>query len=149
MKKSQQKEEKKAELVSVENELESMQSQCSVQKDTIKSLDSEFISFMTKTEEQSNILLVNHGNLLKRTSEKKQEQFSVLEKRVQDFFIFFYLCIFYPGTMTTHAESINSDLQRGLDRHLRHTQHRTRNRTSKPLKYQRTTNTTATPVVKY
>ena len=28
---------------------------------------------------------------------------------------------FYPGTMTTHAESINSDLQRGLDRHLRHT----------------------------
>ena len=65
------------------------------------------------------------------------------------FFLFFYLCIFYPGTMTTHAESINSDLQRGLDRHLRHTQHRTQNRTSKPLKYQRTTNTTATLVVKY
>ena len=54
---------------------------------------------------------------------------------------------FYPGTMTTHAESINSDLQRGLDRHLRHTQYRTQNRTSKPLKYQRTTNTTATLVV--
>ena len=30
---------------------------------------------------------------------------------------------FYLGTMTTHAESINSDLQRGLDRHLLHTQH--------------------------
>ena len=28
---------------------------------------------------------------------------------------------FYPGTMTTHAESINSDLQHGLDRRLRHT----------------------------
>ena len=55
---------------------------------------------------------------------------------------------FNPGTMTTHAESINSDLQRGLDRHLRHTQHRTQNRTSKSLKYQRTTNTTATLVVK-
>ena len=54
---------------------------------------------------------------------------------------------FYPGTMTTHTESINSDLQRGLDRHLRHTQHRTQNRTSKPLKYQRTTNTTATLIV--
>ena len=26
-----------------------------------------------------------------------------------------------PGKMTTHAESINSDLQRGLDRRLRHT----------------------------
>ena len=30
---------------------------------------------------------------------------------------------FCPGTMTTHAESINSDLQRGLDRRLQHTQH--------------------------
>ena len=28
---------------------------------------------------------------------------------------------FCPGTMTTHAESINSDLQRGLERRLRHT----------------------------
>ena len=33
------------------------------------------------------------------------------------------VCIFCPGTMTTHAESINSDLLRGLDRRLRHTQH--------------------------
>ena len=31
---------------------------------------------------------------------------------------------------TTHAESINSDLQRGLDRRLLHTQHWTQNRTS-------------------
>ena len=45
--------------------------------------------------------------------------------------------------------SINSDLQRGLDRRLRHTQHRTQNRTSEPLKHQRTTNTTTTLVVKY
>ena len=35
---------------------------------------------------------------------------------------FFYMH-FCPGTMTTHVESINSDLQRGLDRRLRHTQH--------------------------
>ena len=34
-----------------------------------------------------------------------------------------YIHTFCPGTMTTHAESINSDLQRGLDRRLRHTQH--------------------------
>ena len=38
------------------------------------------------------------------------------------FFIFF-IYAFLSRTMTTHAESINSDLQRGLDRHLRHTQH--------------------------
>ena len=30
---------------------------------------------------------------------------------------------FCPRTMTTHAESINSDLQRELDRRLRHIQH--------------------------
>ena len=65
------------------------------------------------------------------------------------FFLLFSFMHFCPGTMTTHAESINSDLQRGLDRRLRHTQHRTQNRTSEPLKYQRTTNTTATLVVKY
>ena len=34
--------------------------------------------------------------------------------------LFMHFC---PGTMTTHAEPINSDLQRGLDRRLRHTQH--------------------------
>ena len=38
----------------------------------------------------------------------------------EDIYIFFMH--FCPGTMTTHAESINSDLQRGLDRRLRHTQ---------------------------
>ena len=30
---------------------------------------------------------------------------------------------FFQGTTTNHAESIDSDLQRGLDRLLRHTQH--------------------------
>ena len=35
---------------------------------------------------------------------------------------FFYMH-FCPGTMTTHAESINSDLQRGLDRRLQQIQH--------------------------
>ena len=44
----------------------------------------------------------------------------------------FILCIFCPRTMTTHAESINSDLQRGLYRRLRHAQHWTQNRTSQP-----------------
>ena len=36
------------------------------------------------------------------------------------FFLFFYFLFihFCPGTMTTHAESINSDLQRGLERRL-------------------------------
>ena len=31
--------------------------------------------------------------------------------------LFMHFC---PGTITSHAESINSDLQRGLDRRLRH-----------------------------
>ena len=67
------------------------------------------------------------------------------------FFVFCFVLFmhFCPGTITTHAESINSDLQRGLDRRLRHIRHWTQNRTSEPLKYQRTTNTTATLVVKH
>ena len=43
------------------------------------------------------------------------------------FFIYFLFTHVYPGTMTTHAESINSDLQRGLDRHF--TTHTTEHRT--------------------
>ena len=39
-----------------------------------------------------------------------------------NFLATFFYAFFCPGTMTTHAESINSDLQRGLDRRLRHTQ---------------------------
>ena len=46
-----------------------------------------------------------------------------LQYTCNTFFLFFSFMHFYPGTMTTHAESINSDLQRGLDRRLRHTQH--------------------------
>ena len=34
-------------------------------------------------------------------------------------YIFFY-AFFCPGTITTHAESTNSALQRGLDRRLPH-----------------------------
>ena len=39
---------------------------------------------------------------------------------IEDLLFFMHFC---PGTITTHAESINSDLQRGLDRRLRHIQH--------------------------
>ena len=53
---------------------------------------------------------------------------------------------FCPGTMTTQAESINSDLQRGLDRRLRDTIFDTEENQFS-IKYQRTTNTTATLVV--
>ena len=56
-------------------------------------------------------------------------------KDVVGFFVGF-LCIFLSRDDGTHAESINSDLQRGLDRRLRHNtiEHRT-----EPV------NTTATP----
>ena len=39
------------------------------------------------------------------------------------YIFYFFIYAFLSRTMTTHAESINSDIQRGLDRHLRHTQH--------------------------
>ena len=40
-----------------------------------------------------------------------------------DIILFLLFMHFCPGTMTTHAESINSDLQRGLEKRLPHTQH--------------------------
>ena len=42
-------------------------------------------------------------------------------KSLNDKFFYFFIFLFMhfcPGTITTHAESINSDLQRGLDRRL-------------------------------
>ena len=56
----------------------------------------------------------------------KQTSFA---NKIEFFYIFSY-AFFCPGTITTHAESINSDLQCGLDRRLRHTQHWTHIRTS-------------------
>ena len=50
--------------------------------------------------------------------------FLKIQERSFMFWVFFWgggLCIFCPGTMTTHADSTTSDLQRGLDRCLRHT----------------------------
>ena len=92
----------------------------------------------------------NYQNLSIDGYLKRFHWLRVKERIIFKVLLLFFLCIFLnPGTMTTHAESINSDLQRGLDRRLRHTQQWTQNRTSKPLKYQRTTNTTATRVVKY
>ena len=42
----------------------------------------------------------------------------IIADEAKDSFSSIHFC---PGTMTTHAESIHSDLQRGLDRRLRHT----------------------------
>ena len=45
-------------------------------------------------------------------------KFHRLDKDIDiDIDIYMHFC---PGTITSHAESINSDLQRGLDRRLRH-----------------------------
>ena len=53
-------------------------------------------------------------------------------------------CIFVQGRW----QPSRSDLQRGLDRCLLHTQIWTQDRTRSPLKYQRTTNATLTLMVK-
>ena len=38
------------------------------------------------------------------------------------YYIYFFICAFFhPGTMASQAESINPDLQRGMDRRLLHT----------------------------
>ena len=47
------------------------------------------------------------------------EVFNVICWTDDFYYLFMHFC---PGTMTTHAESIYSDLQRGLTRRLQHTQ---------------------------
>ena len=46
--------------------------------------------------------------------------YNMVDRTFCDHFFYAFFC---PGTITTHAESINSDLHRGLDRRLRHIQH--------------------------
>ena len=50
----------------------------------------------------------------------RKNNFDLNLNNSKQIYLFMDLC---PGTMTTHTESINSDLQRGLDTRLRHTQH--------------------------
>ena len=84
VKNSQEKEEKKAELVTLETELQLIQSRCSILQVAISSLDSEFISLVQKAEERNDMLMVGRGNSLKRTSEEKRGHLSVLEKGVEE-----------------------------------------------------------------
>ena len=65
---------------------------------------------------------ITNGNrkekyIIKNVINKSDE---ITSKYIYIYFLFMHFC---PGTITTHAESINSDLQRGLDRRLRHIQH--------------------------
>ena len=48
---------------------------------------------------------------------------TILLREIADVITSPFFMHFYPGTITTQVELINSDLQLGLDRHLRHTQH--------------------------
>ena len=77
-----------------------------------------------------------------------QQDYQIPRNHEECFLIFFYLCIFIQGrwqpTQSQLIQIYNVDWTGIYD-----TQHRTQNRTSKPLKYQRTTNATATLVVKY
>ena len=56
------------------------------------------------------------------TDEKTTTDKIIMQNELQINIVIFFMQ-FCPGTVTTHAESINSDLQRGLDRRLRRTQH--------------------------
>ena len=98
---------------------------------TLKSLTSEYTatsvrSSPDKAQEQSRGTFNNHngvvvnGLLVSSGIQRMTTPENIWKTQAISFFLFMHFC---PGTITTHAESINSDLQRGLDRRLRHTQH--------------------------
>ena len=77
------------------------------------------ILLVTKHEDEVSITLdkeVIKGNKIVKLLGMKIDKKLDFNEHIYIFFMHF--C---PGTITTHAESINSDLQRGLDRRLRHT----------------------------
>ena len=90
----------------------------------------------------------NSKNSITRTNFESGESYEVPAVSFSFFYYFIYLCIFIQGRwQPTQSQLIQIYSVDWTD--VYDTQHRTQNRTSKPLKYQRTTNTTATLVVKY
>lgn len=83
-KKAAKEEQKGEELVQTIKELEAITTQCSSLEETIKELDVAFIDMMKKAEEKNMMHFVIEGNALKRKSEEKVKQLSVLEKRVDE-----------------------------------------------------------------
>ena len=76
--------EKSKELVEVNNELESITTQCSTLEDTIKKLDSSFVDVTKKAEQKNMMHFAIEGNVLKRKSEEKVGQLFVLKRRVEE-----------------------------------------------------------------
>ena len=83
-KKSAKGKQKGEELVKVDIELETITTQCSALEDTIKKLDTSFVVMMKKAEEKNMMHFVIEGNALKRKSEEKVNQLSVLKKRLDE-----------------------------------------------------------------
>ena len=69
----------------------------------------------------------DHGHFLKMKNSAYHCHYDLVDNKVDAIYLVYkrrkydFFMHFCPGTMTTHAESINSDLQRGLGRRLRHT----------------------------
>ena len=53
-------------------------------EDTLKKLDTSFVDMMKNAEEKNMMHFVIEGNALKRKSEEKVKQLSVLKKRVAE-----------------------------------------------------------------
>ena len=83
-KKSAQKEKKNVELVEVENELQTMTSQCSNLEETIATLNSKVFEKMEMAEKKNMMKFVVESNALKRKSDEKVEQLSSLRRRVEE-----------------------------------------------------------------
>ena len=83
-KKSAKEKQKGEELAKVDNELETITTQCFTLEDTLKKLDTSFVDMMKKAEEKNMMHFVIEGNALKRKSEEKVKQLSVLKKWVAE-----------------------------------------------------------------
>ena len=77
-------EKRSKELIAVDDELMSLNTQCSNLKDTISTLNVKFVEYMDKAKKLNNMMLVTEGNALKRKSQEKEKQLSILQKRITE-----------------------------------------------------------------
>ena len=92
-------------------------------------------------------VMTRNNQLCLWMEQMEYKMFNCLFTSASRHFFNFFLCIYVQG-LWQPTQSVNSDLQCGLDRHLQHTQHWTQNRTSKQS-ISGQLNTTAKFVVKY
>ena len=82
--KMEDKKKEKSDIEEITNEIININSQCRLLEETVAKLDKSFIEMMKKAEKQNNMHLIIECNALKRKSEEKTKQLTILRKKEEE-----------------------------------------------------------------